>query len=300
MSDYKSAHITARTTLAPALNGWEIFLKDQSNSTHTLKAFLGDLTLLTNYLPPDRTLGSISTNDLNNFLDWMVNDRGVPCSPKTLARRITSLKAFFRWLHKAGILLLDPAEKVVQKSVRSPLPEVLTSDEIEAVLELASSYHRASSPDTRYYTLSTLLLTTGIKKGETLGLSPNHIHMDAPEGPLLFVRYANPKYRYKERKIQIPAYWLEAYTNYAAQYPLTDKLFPWSPRRLEYLLQDLSTEVGLDKQLSFSMCRWTCALTDWQSEMERDKIRQKLGISKVQWREVGEKLRQLDIQNPVT
>jgi integrase/recombinase XerD len=300
MSNYKSAHITAQTTLAPALNGWEIFLKDQSNSMHTLKAFLGDLTLLTNYLPPDRTLGSISTNDLNNFLDWMVNDRGVPCSPKTLARRITSLKAFFRWLHKAGVLLLDPADKVVQKSVRSPLPEILTADEFEAVLELASSYRRAVTPDTRYYTLSALLLTTGIKKGEALGLSPNHIHMDAPEGPLLFVRYANPKYRYKERKIQIPAYWLEAYTEYASQHHLTDKLFPWSPRRLEYLLQDLSTEVGIDKQLSFSMCRWTCALTDWQSEMERDKIRQKLGISKVQWREVGEKLRQLDIQNPVS
>lgn len=299
MSEIKTAHINAQTTLIPALNGWKIYLKDQGSSTHTVKAFLGDLALLTNYLPPDRTLGSITTNDLNNFLDWMVNDRGVACSPKTLARRITSLKAFFRWLHNGGAILVDPAEKVVQKSVRSPLPEVLNADELEAVLELATSYRRAESPDTRYATLAVLLLATGIKKGEALNLSPNHIQLDAPEGLLLFVRYANPKYRYKERKIQIPASWLEAYGEYTAQHRLTDKLFPWSPRRLEYLLEDLSTQAGLEKQLSFSMCRWTCALTDWQANMERDTIRQKLGVSKVQWREISEKLRRLDIQNPV-
>jgi len=299
MSEDKSAHINAQTILTPALNGWEIYLKDQGSSMHTVKAFLGDMALLAKYLPPDRTLGSITTNDLNNFLDWMVNERGVSCSPKTLARRITSIKAFFRWLYNGGAILVNPAEKVVQKSVRSPLPEVLNDNELEAVLELAASYHRASSPDTRYYALAALLLETGIKKGEALNLSPNHIHLDAPEGPLLFVRYANPKYRYKERKIQLPEYWIDAYTDYAAQHQLTDKLFPWSPRRLEYLLEDLSTQAGLDKQLSFSMCRWTCALTDWQANIERDKIRQKLGISKVQWREVGEKLRRLDIQNPI-
>jgi integrase/recombinase XerD len=41
------------------------------------------------------------------------------------------------------------------------------------------------------------------------------------------------------------------------------------------------------------MCRWTCALADLLSGMEADKIRQKLGISKIQWREVSMKLRQL-------
>jgi integrase/recombinase XerD len=38
------------------------------------------------------------------------------------------------------------------------------------------------------------------------------------------------------------------------------------------------------------MCRWTAALEDWRLGVEKDKIRQKLGISKVQWREVRMKL----------
>lgn len=296
MSDQATAHITAQTTLIPAINVWEIYLEDQGSSPHTVKAFAGDMRLMASYLPPDRTLGSITTHDINHFLDWMQNERGVPCSPKTLARRITSIKAFFRWLHSAGVILIDPAEKVVQKSVISPLPEVLSPEEVESVLEIANRYRQGKNRDTRYYSLFSLLIHTGIKKGECLNLSPNHIDLDAPTGSLLFVRYPSSKYRYKERKIPLPESWVEAYHEYAEQYQLEDKLFPWSPRRLEYLLEDLGEEAGLDKRISFDMCRWTSALTDWRSGMDHNKIRQKLGISKVQWREVRMKLRKLDAE----
>lgn len=294
-SEAPSAHITAKSLLIPTINAWKIYLDDQGNSPHTVKAFASDMRLLARYLPPDRPIGDIATTDLNNFLDWMQKGRGVPCSPKTLARRITSIKAFFRWLQHNGVILVDPAEKVVQKSVISPLPVVLTEAEIKAVLAAADVHRRKSKPDARYYTLVSLLLSTGIKKGECLALSPNHVDLEAPAGPLLFVRYANPQHRYKERKIPIPETWVPAYREYAHQYEIVDRLFPWSPRRLEYLLEDLSEEASLDKHLSFDMCRWSCALTDWQAGMERDKIRQKLGVSKVQWREVSMKLKRLDL-----
>lgn len=290
------AHITSQSTLSPTIKAWRIYLDDQGNSIHTVKAFTADLRLLAAYLPPDRSLGSITTTDLNSFLDWMQTGRGVPCSPKTLSRRITSLKAFFRWLQKNGVILADPAEKVVQKTVLSPLPVVLTEDEIEAVLDTADAHRRAAKPDARYFTLVDLLLLTGIKKGECLALSPPHIVLDSPGGPLLFVRYANPKFRYKERKISLTEDWVDAYHEYQSQYAPGDRLFPWSPRRLEYLLEDLSVEANLDKHLSFDMCRWTCALSDWKANTERDKIRQKLGISKVQWREISMKLESLSNQ----
>ena len=288
-----SAHITAQTTLSPAIRGWRIFLEDQGLSPHTVKAFIGDLTLLASYLPPDRNLGNISTNDLNHFLSWMQHQRGVPCSPKTLARRITSIKAFFRWVHQNGILLIDPAEKVLQQSVISPLPQVLTPDEVAAVLDAADKHRRASKPDARCSTLAMLLFTTGIKKSECLALSLNHIDLDTPAGPTLFVRYASPQHRYKERKIVLSEEWVSIFQEYKTQYNLSDALFPWSQRRLEYLLEDLSEEAALDKHLSFDMCRWTCAVSDWHSGMEPNKIRQKLGVSKIQWRELKMKIEKL-------
>ena len=114
---------------------------------------------------------TITTGDLNNFLKWLQDGRGVPCSPKTLARRITSLKSFFRWLREGGIVLADPAEKVVQKSVISPLPIVLSPEEQAKVLEAAQAYREKAKPDARPYTLLSLLFSTNIKKGECLAIN---------------------------------------------------------------------------------------------------------------------------------
>jgi site-specific recombinase XerD len=287
-----AVHITPNTPLLPAIQAWEIYLKDQDRSQYTIKAFMGDLNLLAKYLPPDRTLGDITTGDLNNFLKWLQDGRGVPCSPKTLARRITSLKSFFRWLREGGIVLADPAEKVVQKSVISPLPTILSLEEQAKVMEAAQAYREKAKPDARPYTLISLLFSTNIKKGECLAINTTHLELDAPQ-PYLFVRYANPNYRYKERKIDLPQEWIEVYQEYKAQYQPTGPIFPWSPRRLEYLLEEIGENAGLEKHLSFDMCRWTAAMNDWRNGMEPEKIRQKLGISKVQWREVSMKLRKL-------
>jgi len=298
MINESTAHINPRTTLSPALQAWEIYLNDQGSSPHTITAFLGDLRLLASYLPPDRQVGEISLADLNNFLRWMENERNVPCSPKTLARRITSLKSFFRWLHEGGAIPANPAEKVVQKSVRSPLPDILSPDEVVQILETAQVYRLSADPDFRSYLLFTLLLETGIKKGECLSLSPNHIQLDAPEAPLVFIRYASPQNRYKERKIKLSEDWINAYNEYKMHHDLDDRLFPWSARMLEYILEDLGIDAGLTKRVSFSMCRWTCASQDWRSGMAQNKIRQNLGISEVQWREVSRKLHTLNREEP--
>jgi site-specific recombinase XerD len=288
-----NAHLTQQTSLIPAINAWEYFLYDQGRSRNTVKAFLSDVKMLAEALPPDRTLGAITTNDLNDFLHWLEHERGVPCSPKSLARRVTALKSFFRWLQKGGVLVVDPAEKVIQHSVLSPVPEVLTEAEIEAALLAADRYRRQTKPDARPYTLLALLLATGIKKSECLGIHLNHIDKESPEGPVIFIRYASPSNRYKERKLVLTDDWLPAYDEYLAQYNPVDRLFPWSPRRLEYLLEDIGKDAGLSKHLSFDMCRWTSALQDYLNNMEPEKIRQKLGISKIQWREIHLKLRTL-------
>jgi integrase/recombinase XerD len=294
-ADYSvtAAHLTNQTPLLPAIHSWEMYLKDQGRSLYTIKAFKGDLELLSSYLPPDRTLGGVTTNDLNHFLQWLQKGRGVPCSPKSLARRITSIKAFFRWLQRGGILMADPAAKVVQQSVMSPLPVVLSEEEVLKIVEVTQALRKAKKPDTRPYVLLALLLETGIKKGECLSITRNHIDLEAPDGPILFVRYASPSSRYKERKISLSQDWITAYQEYLEQYQPADRIFPWSPRRLEYLLEDIGEAAGLDKHLSFDMCRWTCAIDDWKAGIESEKIRQKLGISKIQWREISLKLRQL-------
>jgi integrase len=197
-------------------------------------------------------------------------------------------------LNKNGVLSIDPAEKVLQRSAISPLPQVLTEAEYEAVLLAADRHRREKKPDARPYALVYLLLTTGIKKSECLGIHINHIDLDAKNGPHVFIRYASPSNRYKERKIDLEEDWIAAYNEYLAQYQPVDQVFAWSPRRLEYLLEDIGSEAALTKHLSFDMCRWTCALRDYQAGVDPDKVRQKLGVSKIQWRELFIKIKQLN------
>lgn len=285
--------LRSRTSLIAAIRVWAEELERAGRSEHTVKAFGGDLRLLAKFVGPGQEIGAIGTHDLKKFLEWMVDRRGVPCSPKTYSRRVTSIKAFFRWLSESGVLTADPAAAVPQQSVLSPLPEVLTPSEVKSVLEAAEAARKGASPDARPYTLLVLLLETGIKKGECLSIHPNHVHLNAAEGPVLFIRYGDARKRYKERKLRLSAAWIEAYREYLTQYEPRERLLPWSPRRLEYLLEELGQIAGLKKHLSFDMCRWTAALTDYRDGMERDAIRQKLGISKIQWREVGTKLDRL-------
>lgn len=294
----QSAHLDQSTLLKPAINAWKIYLEDQGKSPHTVKAFVADLRLLASFLPPDQEIGAVTTQELNNFLEWLQRGRGVPCSPKTLARRITSIKAFFRWLQKGGVLLVDPAERVVQKSVLSPVPEVLNPQEVDLALEAARRRSLGPLRDTRHLALFTLLLHTGLKKSECLNLAIGHIDLEDPDGPTLFVRYASPANRYKERKISVPESWIPIYQDYLGQYHPADTIFPWSQRRLEYLLEDISNDAGLKKHISFAMCRWTCALIDLRSDQDGNSVRQKLGVSKVQWRELKMKLDQLDRTTP--
>jgi integrase/recombinase XerD len=65
---------------------------------------------------------------------------------------------------------------------------------------------------------------------------------------------------------------------------------------LEYMLEDIGTAAQLDKHLSFNICRWTSALFDYMSGMDKNKIRQKVDMLKIQWREIGNKLDRLASQ----
>ncbi len=282
------------SSLSAAIQAWGEDLEAAGRSIHTVKAFTNDLRLLARFMGAGHSINAIGQHDLRNFLEWMLNRRGVPCSPKTYSRRVTSLKAFFRWLKQAGVLIEDPAAAVPQQSVLSPLAEVLTQDEVLAVLKSAEQLRRKDPPDARPYALVGLLLSTGVKKGECLGIHLKHIDLKAADGPLLWIRYGDVRKRYRERKLPLEPAWIPAYREYLAQYGPTERLFPYSPRRLEYLLEEIGAAAGLKKKhLSFNMCRWTAALTDYKAGIDKDHLRQKLGISKIQWREVGLKLDRL-------
>ena len=293
----KRSPISSDASIQAALGVFEIHMRDEGFSINTMKAFSSDIRLLGKYLGVGQPVGDIGTKNLNDFLDWLLNDRGVPCSPKSYARRVTTLKVFFGWLHEANVLSDDPSSAVVQRTVTSPLPDLPVEDQIADALVQTQAIRDGEGvkkSDARPHLLLSLLLKTGIKKSEAMGIVPNHIDRSEEAQPMLFIRYANPRLRYKERKLYLDPSWLETLGEYMEQYRPSDTLFTCTARNLEYILTDIGEAVGLHQGLlSFENLRWVSALRDWEAGVEKDDIRQKLGLSKVTWRETKSKLAKL-------
>ncbi|MBL7063229.1 MAG: phage integrase N-terminal SAM-like domain-containing protein [Anaerolineae bacterium] len=288
-----SPGLDARSSLRAAAGAFEVRMQQQGFTENTSKAFLSDLNILTQFIGVGTAIGDISTRDLNRFTHWLVHERGVPCNLKSLARRVTTLKVFFDWLAEAEVLPFDPAAPVVHKPVMTPLPEILSDTEVERVLGVTQALRHGEKPDARPHLLVTLLLHTGIKKGECIKIVMNHLDLSDPTEPVLWIRYTNPRRQHKERRLRLPVWWPAVLAEYRAQRQPQESLFPCTARNLEYVLANVARQAELGHSLSFEMLRWTCAVRDHRAKMPADKLRQKLGISKITWREVGVKIARL-------
>jgi len=219
--------------------------------------------------------------------------RGVPCSPKTYARRVTTLKVFFSWLRETKVLSPDPAAAILHNRIVTPMPQILHDDQVEQLLSAAQELMLGEQSDPRPYLLVSLLLQTGIKKGECMGIALNDIDRSNPRAPALYIRYKNPRMHHKERKLALAPDLMLVLNRYLTTYQPDHDLFECTARNMEYVLRDTSQLAGLKDGVSFEMLRWTCAVRDFRSGMDSEHLRKKLGLSKISWYETEEKLRKL-------
>lgn len=287
----------ATPTLAESLEPFRRHMEQKGFAENTVKSFLGDLRIFMGYIGPKTRIGEIAATDLNRFLDYLQRERGKPCTSKSFARRLTTLKVFFKWLADSGAIPADPAAAIAHRPVSTPLPVALSEQETERVLAAAQSLRATEKPDARPYLLVRLLLDTGIKKGECMNIRLGDLSLDATR-PALHVRSTDPRYaRYKERRVALSAETTAALREYLRRYQPQETLFPCTARNLEYVLTDLGKMVGLEA-LSFEMLRMTAAVNDLRKGGDTEHLRAKLGLSKVSWDETLPKLLKL-LQPPL-
>lgn len=260
--------ISRGSSLAAAMQAYHAYLVGSSYSQHTVKAFLSDLRLLRKFLGSSKKIGEITTADLNNWLTYLKEDRGRPCSPKSFSRRVTTIKNFFRWLKESEIIPEDPAAAVVYKRATSPLPEILYDEECQRLLV-------AASDDSRAYILVLLLLETGIKQEELLRIKLTHLDLSNPYRPELWVRGK----RHKERKLRLPPEFPTALERYLTDYRPQENLFECSDRQLLYVLKDVAERAGIKKSVSSQVLRDTFAVRQLRAGEKIQTVFKKLGLA---------------------
>ena len=292
--------LRADSTLVAAVVAFDEYMVRKGFSENTIKAFRNDLKIVQDFLGRDTRLHQVNTQHLHDFLDWLQHGRGKPCSAKSLARRITTIKVFFGWLHGIGVIGTDPAEPVVQQPARTPLPVILEETAIENLLSTAQAYlSDEAKPDARPYLLVNLLLETGMKKAECARLLISDVDLSGADAIEITVRYPDERHAHKNRSMTVDGELAPIVQQYLDQYKPENFLFECTPRNLEYVLDEVGRKAEIHHtQVGFETLRWTSAVRDFRKGVPEERLRQKMGLSKISWRETREKILRLTGQEP--
>ena len=79
--------LRANSALAEAIDAFHEYMVRKGFSENTIKAFQNDLKFLSDYLGRDTRLYHVTTQNLDEFLPWLSEQRKMDFSAKTQARR---------------------------------------------------------------------------------------------------------------------------------------------------------------------------------------------------------------------
>jgi integrase/recombinase XerD len=282
-----------------ALDLFQMFMQQREFSANTISSFNNDLQLLIGYLGENTTLVQCTTHRLEGFIHYLQYERGAPCSAKSLDRRITTLKVFFGWLASHDILANDPAAPLLHHGAVSPLPQVLSDQQRGDILAITRSMRDASeAPDARPHLLVTLILGTAMKKSECMNIALQHLDFGDPAQPSVYVHYEKPRQRFKSRRLALPSDWIPTFEAYMRRYQPKEKLFECSARNLEYVLHTIAMLAHLREMLTFETLRWTSAVGSVRAGMDPERLRKRLGLSRISWQQTWPILQKL-VEDPL-
>ena len=114
----------------------------------------------------------ITETNLNSYMLYLEKSN---MSPATVSRNVASIRAFFQFLCKEHIVDHDPAEALKPPKVEKKLPQILTVQEVDLLLQQPS----ISTPKgIRDRAMLELLYATGIRVSELIHLKVSDVNMN--------------------------------------------------------------------------------------------------------------------------
>ena len=144
---------------------------EQGLSDNTLSAYRSDLLSFVKWLQAkDQLVINADWQDLLKFLDSFEN-----ASPRSRARRLSSLRRFYHFLIREELLEEDPTSKLKTPKAGRSLPKSLTEEEVEALLEAPDVEQALGLRDKA---MIELIYATGLRVSELVNLTTQEINLD--------------------------------------------------------------------------------------------------------------------------
>jgi integrase/recombinase XerC len=146
-------------------------VNEKALSTHTVRAYLGDLDSFVEHLS-NNGVTDISDVNLPLIRSWLATQQVRGGARTTLSRRAVSIRLFTKWATKRGYMSIDVGATLATPKPHRTLPGVLTQG--DAVTALDSMAMRAAEFETplsiRDVAIVELLYATGARVSELCGL----------------------------------------------------------------------------------------------------------------------------------
>ncbi|MHB8454473.1 MAG: site-specific tyrosine recombinase XerD [Acidiferrobacterales bacterium] len=142
-------------------------------SANTLSAYRSDLLGYAQWLR--RVNAQLELAEREDLLRYLAQSVDGGARPRTTARQLSSLRRFYRYLLREGVVQEDPTALIDSPRLGHPLPKSLTEEQVEMLL---------AAPDTeaalglRDRTMLETLYATGLRVSELVGLTLVQVNLD--------------------------------------------------------------------------------------------------------------------------
>ena len=147
-------------------NSYKNYLRlEKSLSPNSIEAYMSDLDKLTRFAKDERKdIKDLTYEDLQQFLAQL---RDIGIHPRSQARILSGIRSFYRFLLLDDYISSDPTELIESPKIGMKLPEVLTVNEINRILD---SIDLTTPEGQRNRAMLEVLYSCGLRVSELINL----------------------------------------------------------------------------------------------------------------------------------
>ena len=137
-------------------------------SAHTVTSYTKDIEQYIIFLKTTAGIDNSVVAKHIHVRSWIVALMQQSYTPKSINRKLSSIKSYYKFLKRVGVITSNPASKISGPKVAKRLPEVIRKEEMENGLNMEVDV--TSFSDVRDHLLVSLLYGTGIRRAELISL----------------------------------------------------------------------------------------------------------------------------------
>lgn len=177
-------------------------------SHHTVKNYKIDLTQFLEYLISEFEIDDLISANHQILRSWIVHLMEKPLSARSINRKISTLKSYYKYARKEGVLENDPTLKIISPKQSERLPVFVEEDGMQNLFN--GDYFENNFSGRRDELLISLLYETGIRLSELIELKFSDVDFDASRLKVLGKRN-------KERFIPLTQIMLQSIKSFHAE-----------------------------------------------------------------------------------